>query len=567
MESTYYESSDLFIQGQTPTAAEWNERVFYLPQAEFNARWQNFSIWLTAPTVTNSGNTIIVNDINAIVGGIHITGNSSIDGSMYGTGDFNVILDSTGTLNVASSVTGNSLSAATFSYDGYNIGNLSAAGIQARLFVPWVEVVNENNDEEVVVWWVNDGRGGIKRDTDGHMMVSDDGTTWERLAGRAVSPLVEDGSTHSIRRVNEDVVGNARGANAIDLAYKRASATQIASADYSAILSGLNQQNDNLKGVIVGGSENCIRNTNMSFPYGEAYYGRSFIGAGYGNYMGPNNRCNFIGGGYGNSIDAGNSCTDSGNNVITGGLLNVMINSNPGNLLYMNTISGGQQNNISGTQHNTISGGLTNVIGGTYGTANFTTIGGGRDNTTSAAAQYGCIPGGRSNNVGDNSFACGTYATALWNSFCFADGTATANTRGNEFKIGAAGGLTLRNNAGTFNWYANGVKWLDTPNGGCYLGSDGVWYSASSREIKHDFQPVDKSDILQKVSETTLEEWRYNATPNAKHIGVVAEDFAEKFGLGDNPEGLNPLDVCGVLWAAVQELTRKVAELEAKLEK
>jgi hypothetical protein len=563
MDSNYYEISDLFVQDETPTTAEWNERVFYLPQAEFNARWQNFSIWLTAPTVNVSGQYINVSDVDAIVDGIHYTGTGSADTSTLYPGVYHAVLDNAGAITIVSSITDSALSIATFEIVNSSITNFSTSGILARLFMPWVEVVGES-DEDVVVWWVNNGRGGIKRDTDGQMMVSDDGTSWERLAGRAVSPLVENDTTHSIQRTNDYVTGNARGAKAIDLAYERTIAAQVAAADYSAILSGLNQQNDNLKGAIVGGSNNRIRETDMNFPYGEAYYGRSFIGAGYGNYMGPNNRCCFIGTGYINQIDGNNVSADTSMCIIVGGNQNTIVRGSV-NAMYCHFIGGGQLNSITGAYMGSIVGGESNIIldGASHGA-----IGGGKSNQIYTNGTYGCVPGGRSNVAGAYCFAAGYNAQAnTGGSFCFADGTLTQTARANQAKFGVDGGFTIRNNAGTFDLYASGGYWLTTPNGGCYLGSDGVWYSASSRELKYDFQVVNTADILQKVSETTLEEWRYNATPEAKHIGVVAEDFAEKFSIGNNPESLNPLDVCGVLWAAVQELTKKVAELEAKLEK
>jgi tRNA/tmRNA/rRNA uracil-C5-methylase (TrmA/RlmC/RlmD family) len=93
-----------------------------------------------------------------------------------------------------------------------------------------------------------------------------------------------------------------------------------------------------------------------------------------------------------------------------------------------------------------------------------------------------------------------------------------------------------------------------------------VWYSASSRELKYDFQPINTTDILQKVASANIEKWRYKATPEVEHVGIIAEDFADIFAMGNNPESLNPLDVCGVLWAAVQELTKQVTELKNKIQ-
>jgi hypothetical protein len=296
-------------------------------------------------------------------------------------------------------------------------------------------------------------------------------------------------------------------------------------------------------------------------PVSEHFQGRSVIAGGSNNYVGPNSRTCFIGGGVSNRMATNNAADDASCNVIAGGNNNVMTET-VGNCLHFHTIAGGVNNTVMTAYGATISGGSGNTAGADYGNCDYSTIGGGYQNRTAANASYGCIPGGRQNTVGAYSLACGYNAQAYWNGFVFADGTLTSSTRSNQFMIGADGGLTLRCNAGTFDWYNNGSgKWLSTPNTGCYLGSDGVWYSASSREIKHGFTPVNTADILQKVSGMTLDEWRYNATPDTRHIGVMAEDFSTTFGFGDNPVALNPLDVCGVLWAAVQALTVKINAL------
>ncbi len=561
MESNYFEDSDLFIQDEVLTAAEWNERVFYLPQDEFNARWKVFSIWLSTPTVSLDGSILSVSDINAIVAGTHFTGTGNVDTYGYSDGSYQLVLTDTGTITIESAVSGYGLAVADFDINMGVVTNINCSSLQTRLFTPWVEVVGDSNDE-TVVWWVNDGRGGIKRDTNGYMMVSDDGTNWSRLTGNAVSPLTEDNSTFAIRRCNENITGNTRGGKAVDMVYERSIASQVASGDYAGIFSGKSHTVAGLRSAIVGGNENNIAGAYTLTGGGEPYGGNSFIGGGYNNQVLVNHLLCVIAGGASNQITA-NGGVYAQMHTISGGYNNIISGGAVGNST-AHTIAGGRSNSITGTSDATIGGGQSNVI---YDYASFATIGGGYGNHVSASGEYGCIPGGRANTAGAYSFACGYNANGsnMANCFVFADGTTTTVDRAAQFKIGANGGLTLRNNAGTFHWWDNGAgAWLTTPNAGCYLGSDGVWYSASSRQLKNNFVPLNGAEILEKVCGIQIEEWEYNTTPGTKHIGVMAEDFAETFGLGDNPAGLNPLDLCGVLWVAVQQLTQRVVELEEK---
>jgi hypothetical protein len=382
--------------------------------------------------------------------------------------------------------------------------------------------------------------------------------------GAGSSPFTEAATpSFSIRRTNESTTGNTRGTKAIDLIYERASAAQVAAADFSGILSGKNHQVDGLRSCIASGNTNRIYS---AYSGAGDYDGNSFIGGGYGNIIKTNHLDNTIGGGATNIIgsDADTYCQMS---TISGGFSNTIAVGTAGTTS-ASTIGGGHGNSINGLGDCTIAGGRTNTIGGTYSTCVGATIGGGKSNVTTANCEYGTIPGGRSNSVGSDCFAAGYNATSTINSFCWADGTATTTNRSYQFKVGAAGGFYLRNNAGNFDWYDDGAgKWLSTPNAGCYLGSDGVWYSASSRNVKTSFADIDNKSILQKVIDTAIQEWEYIATPAVKHIGVIAEDFIETFGFGDNPEGLNPLDVCGVLWAAVKELKAELDNSNRQLDK
>ncbi|MBX7430630.1 tail fiber domain-containing protein [Mycobacterium sp. Y57] len=79
--------------------------------------------------------------------------------------------------------------------------------------------------------------------------------------------------------------------------------------------------------------------------------------------------------------------------------------------------------------------------------------------------------------------------------------------------------------------------------------------------------PQSASEILRRLSELPISTWTYGYDHvSVRHLGPMAQDFAAAFGLGDSDRRIDMLDANGVLMVAVQELTRRVAELERRLE-
>ncbi len=94
---------------------------------------------------------------------------------------------------------------------------------------------------------------------------------------------------------------------------------------------------------------------------------------------------------------------------------------------------------------------------------------------------------------------------------------------------------------------------------------EGDFAVISSRAVKQDFRPVDEAEILQRLAELQLGEWSLKADPDSRHLGPVAEDFHQAFGLGRDPRHLSPADVAGVALAAVRGLQRLTDEGSAEL--
>jgi uncharacterized protein YceH (UPF0502 family) len=89
------------------------------------------------------------------------------------------------------------------------------------------------------------------------------------------------------------------------------------------------------------------------------------------------------------------------------------------------------------------------------------------------------------------------------------------------------------------------------------------WINASDRRLKQDFAPVDARAVLEKVVALRVQQWSFQAQPDQKHLGPVAQDFHAAFGLGADETSIATVDADGVALAAIQGLNQK---LEQKLE-
>ncbi len=96
---------------------------------------------------------------------------------------------------------------------------------------------------------------------------------------------------------------------------------------------------------------------------------------------------------------------------------------------------------------------------------------------------------------------------------------------------------------------------------GAYLTQGGTWTNASSRIKKEDFTDVNSNDLLQKISQLSIQKWKYKGT-DEYHIGPVAEDFYAAFGLGTDEQGISTVDPVGIALAAIKEQQKKIEWLE-----
>ncbi len=119
-------------------------------------------------------------------------------------------------------------------------------------------------------------------------------------------------------------------------------------------------------------------------------------------------------------------------------------------------------------------------------------------------------------------------------------------------------------------WIENGSQ-----NRSIFIDSSGISFNGaviqmSSRDAKTDFEAVDTSVILARVLELPLQTWSYKSHADSTHLGPIAEDFYEAFGLGSTDRGIATVDSAGVALAAIQGLEARhrveMAELSAGYE-
>jgi hypothetical protein len=100
---------------------------------------------------------------------------------------------------------------------------------------------------------------------------------------------------------------------------------------------------------------------------------------------------------------------------------------------------------------------------------------------------------------------------------------------------------------------------------GSIIGAGGA-ILASSREWKVVLDPA--ADVAERIAAVPVHRWLYtepSLADGVPHIGPMAEDFAAAFGVGDG-KTIAVVDMLGVMFAAIGDLSRKVNDLTARLE-
>jgi len=294
--------------------------------------------------------------------------------------------------------------------------------------------------------------------------------------------------------------------------------------------------------TIAGGSTNIITDASNY----------STVGGGHGNAVESQNGT--IGGGGATDTSNQSTVADTGNLVsgaygtVGGGGNNQagVDDSNPNTGAFA-TVSGGNDNEASAFGA-TIAGGSSNVADG-QGAA----VGGGENNTASGPAAT--VGGGAENNAaGEYSFAAGRRANAdEGGAFVWGDSSDRQNNASapDEFSVQAGGGVTIYSSS-------------DFSTGVVMGPGEGTWNSLSTRTAKTGIEPIDPPTVLEKVERLSIDRWEYDGDSDATHMGPMAEEFHDAFGLGSDERRIATVDADGVALAAIQGLAE---ELDAARER
>lgn len=123
--------------------------------------------------------------------------------------------------------------------------------------------------------------------------------------------------------------------------------------------------------------------------------------------------------------------------------------------------------------------------------------------------------------------------------------------------------LLVRDN-GEFAVGPGGTKnFVVHPNGDATLA--GTLSQNSSVTTKSKIVSVDAETLLAKLSGLNISEWNYTGDPDTRHVGPMAEQFYEVYGLGKDPRHIAASDLASVALSAAKALQEQNRELRAEL--
>lgn len=89
--------------------------------------------------------------------------------------------------------------------------------------------------------------------------------------------------------------------------------------------------------------------------------------------------------------------------------------------------------------------------------------------------------------------------------------------------------------------------------------------AASDMALKENVTPIDEQGILESIASLPISEWNYIGDVE-RHVGPMAQDFHEAFGLGGDEKSINLLDALGVALISIKALKKEVDELKKRID-
>ncbi len=89
---------------------------------------------------------------------------------------------------------------------------------------------------------------------------------------------------------------------------------------------------------------------------------------------------------------------------------------------------------------------------------------------------------------------------------------------------------------------------------------------SSDRNKKANLAAVEPREVLERLVSLEITTWNYiSQGESVRHIGPMAQDFHQVFGVGDDPTHISVVDAIGVALASIQGLHQIVQEQEVRL--
>jgi hypothetical protein len=90
--------------------------------------------------------------------------------------------------------------------------------------------------------------------------------------------------------------------------------------------------------------------------------------------------------------------------------------------------------------------------------------------------------------------------------------------------------------------------------------------TTSARAKKSAVKPVAPPEVLDRVESLDVSTWELDHQDDGRHMGPMAEDFADAFELGNDDEHIATVDADGVALAAIQGLADRLGEKDDRIE-
>ncbi len=91
-------------------------------------------------------------------------------------------------------------------------------------------------------------------------------------------------------------------------------------------------------------------------------------------------------------------------------------------------------------------------------------------------------------------------------------------------------------------------------------------FAGSDRESKNIVDEFDVDEALKSVENLKIDKWEYKDERGAEHVGPMAQDFHEEFGLGNSDKVIHYIDGIGVALAAIQGLKKQLDQRSDRIQ-